>query len=45
MKQKKSKWIVYIVLCVLFGAISYLSIHEITPLSKHIEQDITINMR
>ena len=45
MKQKNYKWMIYAVLFVLLIAVCYLSIHEITPLSEHIEQDIAVNMR
>lgn len=45
MKQKNSRWIIYTILFALLVAVFYLSVHEITPLSKHIEQDISVNMR
>ena len=45
MKPKNSKWIIYIVLFALFCAVFYLSIHKITPLSEHIEKDMTVSIR
>ena len=45
MKQKNPKWIVYFILFALLGAVVYLSVHDITPISKHIEKDISVNMR
>ena len=45
MKQKNYKWLIYSVLFALLVAVCYLSIHEITPLSEHIEQNISVNMR
>ena len=45
MKQKNSKWIVYIILFILLGAVFYLSVHKITPVAQHIEKDIEANLR
>lgn len=40
MKQKNTKWIIYIALFALLGGILYLGFHNVTPVSKHIEQNI-----
>ncbi len=40
MKQKNTKWILYILLLVLLGGILYLGFHNITPVSEHIEKEI-----
>ncbi|MBO7097696.1 MAG: hypothetical protein J6W11_03555 [Alphaproteobacteria bacterium] len=45
MKQKNSKWIVYIILFALLGTIFYLSMHKITPVAQHIEKDITASIK
>ncbi|GEM_PF-5342060 len=45
MKEKSYKWIFYFVLILLIGGILFLSIKDITPVAKHIEQDIIVNMR
>lgn len=45
MKQKNSKWIVYIILFALLGGIFYLGLHDITPVSKHIEKDISTSIK
>jgi len=45
MKQKNSKWLIYIVLFLLLGGVFYFSVHDITPVSKHIEKEISINIR
>lgn len=44
MKQKNTKLIIYAALIALLVAIFYLSIHQITPVSEHIEQDISANI-
>ncbi len=44
MKQKKSKWLVYAILIALLGGVFYFSMHDITPVSKHIEKDLTVNL-
>jgi len=45
MKHKNSKWIVYIVLLALLGGVFYFSVHDISPVSKHIEKDISLKIR
>jgi len=45
MKQKNYKWIFYFVLIALLGAVLFLSLKDITPLSERIEKDITVNIR
>ena len=44
MKQKNYKWMIYGILFALLVAIFYLSVHEITPISEHIEQNISANI-
>ncbi|MBR6409654.1 MAG: hypothetical protein IKS23_05410 [Alphaproteobacteria bacterium] len=44
MKPKNSKLFIYIILFVLLGAIAFLSLHNITPLSERIEKDVTVNI-
>lgn len=40
MKQKNTKWVLYFIMLVLLGGILYLGLHNVTPVSKHIEQEI-----
>ena len=45
MKQKNSKWIVYVILFAILGAVIFLSAHDITPVSQTIEKDISVKIK
>jgi len=44
MKQKNYKWLLYLVCLILLGAILFLAFKDLTPLSQHIEKDITLTL-
>ena len=41
MKQKNYKWLLYIIILVLLGAVLFLAFKDITPVSQNIEKNIS----
>ncbi len=43
MRQKNYKWIYYILIIAILGAVIYIATKNIAPVSRHVEQNIVID--
>lgn len=44
MKQKNTKWIVYVILFLILAILAFLSLHNVNPASQRVEKDVSVNI-
>lgn len=45
MRQKNYKWIYYILIVAVLGGVVYIAAKDITPITRHMEQDVAIEYK
>lgn len=42
MRQKNYKWLYYVLIVIVLGAVVYIATKDISPITHHVEQDVSV---